>query len=100
MKTSKFNRDFCEPLCSDDYSLVLSRELYTKEQAQEIFSKDVDFPVRMEDIQEKRVRFCIMADSERGNDPCWWIIPKHKEFKKGTKPVWVIDFEAYHEKKR
>lgn len=105
-KKSKFNQFFDQPLRFDENSeWVLSAELYTKEEAYQLFREEIDGwgqheedngsrwqPFTIENITEDRVRYCCQGYDETyyNNKPvplcAWWL----GQTGKGSKPVWVL----------
>lgn len=97
-KKSKFNDQFDQPLLFQENSeWVISAELYTKEQAFELFKEEIDGWGQHEDggsrwndfsinnITENRVRFCRQGDGSE-SELAWWLEAKGI----GSKPVWVL----------
>jgi hypothetical protein len=97
-KISKFNQQFDQPLLFQENSeWVISRELYTKEEAFSLFKEEIDGwgqhtdggsrwnKYTIDDITENLVRFCRQGDGYE-SDLAWWLDAKGK----GSKPVWVL----------
>lgn len=103
-KKSKFNTTFDQPLLFQENSeWVISRELYTQEQAYNLFKEELDGwgqhedggsrwnKYTIDDVKENRVRYSCQGFESGYNGKLiplcgWWLEGKGK----GSKPVWVL----------
>jgi hypothetical protein len=97
-KMSKFNQEFKEPVhYPENNEYRVSSELYSKEQAYEVFKKEFsvgfdcyDKNFTVDDIFDDRVRWCCQYDYDEDAGRCaWWSGATGK----GSKPVWVLEMK-------
>lgn len=87
----KFEAMFGEPVAFYPDGLYLSRNAFTRDEAAEAFSEELDQEVNADSLAEKWVRFQFTpeeARSELGCDHCWMEV--HVKTK-GAQPVWCCD---------